>query len=171
MLDMVLVPYTITRGELQKKGWETIRAFVERKSGLLAGRTLDFGCGDQRYKPFVKGEYCPWDPNVPACKQFPAGKFDSILTTQSLTYVDDPCETARALMRITNPAGVWVVSYNSSWYEFEPTSGEIWRFAKAGMEKMLRDMGAEIISSEPILAMQMNGWQLNLTYGLTARWQ
>lgn len=171
---MVLVKANISRGALQKAGWESIRLFVGVHRGLLAGRVLDFGCGrpvvdgSHRYRDLVSGEYCPYDPHVPGFTEFPAGRFDAILTTSVLTCVADPIRTVEALRNVTNPGGVWVATYNASWYEFEPSSGEIWRFAREGMERLLA--GSRILASEPILRMQMNGWALNMTYGIVVRW-
>lgn len=166
MLDVVLDAAIISRGCVQQANRDAVKDFVRLNQKYLTGRVLDFGCGKQPYRDYVKGEYAPYDPNYPDCGTFPAGRFDAILCTQAVQTLNNPVVTIEALRKVLNPGGHWVFTYNANWYELQPE--DRWRMSASGMEYLLR---SEIIIHEPIVTLQFNGWSMNLTYGIVAKCQ
>jgi SAM-dependent methyltransferase len=141
--------------ELRTVERASIRDFVERHRQYLTGRVLDFGAGREPYKEFVTGEYVPYELG----QEFPAGSFDNILCTQVYEYLPDPQQTTDSFSYHIKAGGHLVMTYPTAWYECEET--DFWRFTKAGMERMLKRSGFEIVIHEP----RERHDPLNLTFG------
>lgn len=138
----------------------SIRGFVEKHRHYLHGRVLDFGSGDEPYRDLVDGEYVPFEKG----DEFPDGKFDAVLVNQVVQYLDDPRRELERLARVTD---LLVMTYPTHWEELE--SIDYWRFTKAGMEKMLREAGFEVIHHEPRHALQFYDFSLVIGYGVVAK--
>lgn len=126
----------------------SIRRFIEVRRELLAGRILDFGAGKtgtcrqpQPYRSLIKtdADYLPFDkgdvlPNPP---------FHVVLCTQVLQYLEDPALQIAQFAEWLRPTkGVLIMTYPTNWAECEPT--DLWRFTKAGVDRMLCRAGFEV---------------------------
>lgn len=150
----------ITRKTIRLVEKESIRDFVASQRNYLKGRVLDFGAGDQPYKELVDGEYVPFEKG----ENFPEEKFDTVLMNQVVQYLDDP---RRELERLAKVTDLLVMTYPTHWEELEHI--DYWRFTKAGMEKMLREAGFEIIHHEPRHALMFYDFSLVIGYGVIAK--
>jgi SAM-dependent methyltransferase len=169
---------------------DSIRAFVQSAAdeGYLSGRVLDFGCGKAPYRRLIEaasGEWFGYDH--PALPGFagdeslgdwdPAEDFDAVLCTQVVQYSPDPPALMRELhWYVQAKPGVLVLSYPTTWPEVEPE--DLWRFTKAGMERLLTEAGFEIVKHEQravIVGAEGTGsWRIllgefALGYGVIAR--
>lgn len=134
--------------EVRQISRAAIRRFVEENSHYLTGRVLDFGAGKpgtcavpQPYKDFVRGEYIPIDADDPR----PEGKFDALLCTQVLSYIDDFDLIIYEFEEYLKPGGALVMTYSVNWDEIET---EMWRFTKLGVARMVQRAGLAVLTHE-----------------------
>lgn len=98
----------------------------------LTGRVLDVGCGDQPYRPLLRSaqEYVGADlapgPTVDVVVKrgapwpFPDERFDGLLMTQVMEYVDDVSTVVSEMRRVLKPGGTAVVSFPFLYNEHGP---------------------------------------------------
>lgn len=167
---------------------KSIRAFVQRAAddGYLSGRVLDYGCGKQPYRDIVEatgGEYVGYDSPqyggsvvTEEIGDDRVGRFDwqAILCTQVLQYVHHVAVMLRGFKTdLQEEHGHLVLTYPTNWPEVEPE--DLHRFTKAGMERLLVEVGFEIVLHERrawITADLGNGrsnGEFALGYGVIAR--
>lgn len=159
---------------------ESIRKFVQQAAadGHLSGRVLDYGCGRQPYKAIVEaagGEYVPWDD-----KGFIGGSvgtvgpdypleepWDAILCTQVVEYVPNVSDLlSRFGAALSAISGALVMTYPTTWPELP---GDLHRFTKLGMEKLLAAQSLIVMRHEMRAALPFDGFELPLGYGVVAR--
>lgn len=167
----------MTHDELARLEAESIRRFVQRVAddGLLSGTVLDFGCGQQPYRPIVEaagGMYHPFDRrhyggNV---SRKDVGEvlptYEAIICTQVIQYVDAPSFIIETLFNALKSGGHLVLTYPTCWPELRD---ELWRFTKIGMERLLTEEGFVIQYHDERSAMEFTGFRLALGYGVVAR--
>ncbi len=168
---------------------DSIRSFVQKAAddGYITGVVLDYGCGKQPYrdivesiKPFGGPIYQPFDQ-----ARFPAnvsgediGEGDplgvqgwaTILCTQVVQYVPNVPELLRRFNLALQPHGYLVMTYPTNWPEVE--SEDLYRFTKAGMAKLLKATGFDVIVHErraQIAVMIDKDAVMALGYGVVAR--
>jgi SAM-dependent methyltransferase len=151
----------------------SIRRFLEVRRELFGGRILDFGAGKagtcrkpQPYRYLLEGpdaEYHPYDrgdvvPNPP---------FDVIVCTQVLQYLEDPALQIAQFGEWLRPRlGTLVMTYPTNWAECEP--GDLWRFTKAGVERMLERAGFAVGPHERRAEVRVGAYTFPLGYGVVA---
>jgi hypothetical protein len=150
----------------------SIRRFVGQNRELLRGRVLDFGAGKpgtcrnpQPYRDLVdpSAEYVPVDIGDP---WFPGG-FNTVLCTQVVQYIFWPLTTLRELHNNLVDGGHLILTYPTSWDEVEAM--DLWRFTKAGMERLLFQAGFEIVKHERRAEVVLGSFRFPIGYGCIAR--
>jgi hypothetical protein len=176
----------------------SIRAFVQKAAdlGYLSGRVLDYGCGKQPYRDIVEaagGHYIGYDdPKLPASVAdryigdwSETENLDGVLCTQVLQYIPFEIDTDTGLRGTLDDFNWWlekahghlILTYPTNWPEVEPE--DLHRFTKAGMERLLKEAGfeivlheerAQIIGAQPNVSMS-EAWfeKFALGYGCIAR--
>lgn len=147
----------------------SIRRFVESNREYLNGRVLDFGAGKpgtcrepQPYRDLVTGEYVPFDIGDP----LPDGKFDAILCSQVIQYVED-ASSLLGLFRSYLDIGGWLVLTGpTNWPIVE--ADDKWRFTPAGIRQLMEDNGFRVNNLEIRASVSALGMQWPLGYGVVA---
>ena len=111
------VPYSDRRSTLSLLPGAAVGRWLASQAGLVHGRLLDLGCGNQPfagwYGPLVD-EVVPVDAApIPGVLQvdlggrlpFPDGHFDTVLCTQVLEHVEDLERAAAEIARVLRPGG------------------------------------------------------------------
>lgn len=151
----------------------SIRRFLEARRLLFRGcRVLDFGAGrpgtcrkPEPYRDLMAPDtaYCPYDrgdvlPNPP---------FDVVLCTQVLQYVEDPALCIAQFAEWLRPvSGVLILTYPTNWAEAEPA--DLWRFTKAGVDRMLARAGFGVGVHERRAEVRIGAYTFPLGYGVVA---
>jgi hypothetical protein len=154
----------------------SIRRFVASCAEQLSGVVLDFGSGKEPYREIVEaagGEYHAFDriafpANVSGLDvgymRHQADCVDAILCTQVAQYLPTPWRTFAYLYGLIRTGGHLVMTYPTTWPEVEP--GDLWRFTKAGMERLLEIADFQIVRHEERAAIDLGGFRLPLGYGV-----
>lgn len=151
----------------------SIRRFLEARRGLLTGRILDFGAGKpgtcrapEPYRDLCEGpdaEYFPFDRG----DVLPPGPWDVVLCTQVLQYVSDPGAVLDLFGRWLHPRqGTLILTYPTNWAECENT--DLWRFTKAGVERMLSRAHFQVVAHVRRAEVQVGAFHFPLGYGVVA---
>lgn len=134
----------------------TIRQFVSDHSDLLTGRVLDYGCGTQPYSEFVQGTYFPYDrvslPGSVATQDYGEdaplfvrhaeewkGRWEAILCTQVLQYVDHPQTLVNQFHDALVTGGHLVMTGPINWPVVE--AEDLWRFTLNGAMRLMERAG------------------------------
>jgi hypothetical protein len=169
--------------ELRQKEAESIRAFVQSAAsdGLLSGRVLDYGCGQQPYRDIVEkagGEYVGYDRvefpgNVSAQDVGFVGEanwlwqFSAVLCTQVVQYVPDvPALLESFRLALEDAHGHLVLTYPTNWPEVEPV--DLHRFTKLGMTRLVEEAGFEIVRHDWRHGFYHDGLPFTAGYGIVA---
>lgn len=126
-----------------------------RELPKLAGSVLDIGCGQNPYRPLMSSarEYVGADvvagPTVDVVivpKQplpLPDAKFDAVVMTQVLEFVDDPDYLIAEIRRVLKPGGVVVASFIFIFNEHGPF--DIVRYSGNAVPRLFADFSAGIV--------------------------
>jgi predicted TPR repeat methyltransferase len=160
----------------------TIRQFVLAHDDLLTGRVLDYGCGRRPYRDIVRragGTYIGFDREAFAGNVSgedigeldelrPASEgFDAILCTQVLQYVRDPDELLLLFANWLRNGGHLILTGPTNWPEVEPD--DLHRHTLAGIRRMMRETGFEVVDSESRGTLPIPGFGLSIGYGVVGR--
>lgn len=165
---------------------ESIRRFVTQAAseGYITGTVLDYGCGQQPYrdivesiKPFGGPIYQGFDQidfpgnvsgeNIGEGDPLSVQGWGTILCTQVLQFVPDVRELLRRFNWSLQLHGYLVMTYATNWAEVEP--GDLHRFTKAGMERMLKETGFTVVAHSPRAQFSFEGEWFRTGYGVVAR--
>lgn len=152
----------------------SIRAFVERHSALYDGRSvLDYGCGDQRYRPIVEaagGDYTGYDnPDHPGYVRSNGhdravdGTYEVVVCTQVLPFALYPLDMLLAIRDHLVPGGWLVITSETNWPAAE--AGSVTKLTVEGARRLLEDAGYTSIVCEPRAYVEFEeeqwllGWQ------------
>jgi SAM-dependent methyltransferase len=141
----------------------SIRRWMEAHRAYLNGRVLDFGAGTQPYRDLVSGEYFPHEKDEPA----PLGSFDAIMCNQVMQFLPDPLHCLRWFSQSLVRGGHLLLTYGTNWDEVE--GDDLWRFTKAGMERLLDQAGFEFLEHDRRAEVQYEVFRFPLGYGCLAR--
>lgn len=142
----------------------SIRAFVQNAAdqGYLSGKVLDYGCGQQPYRPIVEaagGVYHGYDsPGFPAsvapqtfshlgAVSGDLHAFDTVLCTQVIQYAEDPGEMLVSILEELALGGTLVMTGPTNWPEVEQE--DFWRFTQAGIRRLLTSSGFAVATVAP----------------------
>lgn len=148
----------------------SIYKFVESNSGLLHKRVLDYGAGKpgtcrrpEPYRELVFGEYCPYDKG----DAIPEGRFNAILCTQVVQYVEDVPALFSGFYGLLADRGFLVMTGPTTWEEVEEK--DYWRFTLSGVRKLAEDAGFTVASLKSRANINLGGFDLSLGWGLVAQ--
>lgn len=147
----------------------SIRNFMVKHREYLKGRVLDFGAGKpgtcfqpEPYRDLVSGDYVPHEKG----DSLLVGPFDVVMCNQVLQYLADPLEALQWFRSALCEGGHLVMTYATNWDEVE--DADLWRFTKAGMERLLALAGFTVVLHERRAEIDLNGFRFPLGYGVVA---
>lgn len=134
-----------------------------RKVGYhLVGRLLDVGCGLKPYRgmfpaetyvgidrPATESKSCVVDVYASATQlPFKDGVFDSVLCTQVLEHVSEPCVLLKEACRVLKVGGYMILTAPQTWGVHEAPY-DYYRYTSYGLEYLSLSAGFEIVSISP----------------------
>ena len=150
-------------------------AGLEELAGELAvgpgGRVLDYGCADIPYRDFFGAdvEYLaadlPGNPQatvtIAADGTVPVAdsSVDAVLSTQVLEHVDDPSTYLAECFRVLRPGGRMLLSTHGLMV-YHPDPDDYWRWTTAGLQRIVREAGFDVVRFEGIMGLAATGLQL-----------
>ncbi len=166
--------------EIRQLERASIRAFVEASAELFSGTVLDYGCGLQPYRDVVEvagGLYIAYDrvgypanvsgENIGQDDPL-ASRYQAVLCTQVIQYWPEPYETLLALCAALYDGGHLVITGPTNWPEVE--GDDLFRYTQAGVEKLLRWAGFDIVRLEQRATVEVGpGFTLSLGWGAVGR--
>lgn len=131
---------------------------------------LDYGCADQQYRHlFARQRYLGADlPGNPQADvvirddgRLPLGddSVDVVLSSQVLEHVANPALYLEESLRVLRPGGRLVLSTHGIMI-FHPDPVDYWRWTGQGLQKILRDVGFEVVTQRGIMGLAATGLQL-----------
>ena len=133
---------------------------------------IDYGCGDMPYKELfepVVGKYTGLDlAENPLAElhissdgriQIEDNYTDAVLSTQVLEHVENPTEYLSESFRILKDNGILILSTHGYWI-YHPTPHDYWRWTSAGLQKIIKQAGFEVIYFKGIVSRPAFGIQL-----------
>lgn len=171
-----------TRVSIREEERRTIRAFLDHMAGVFAAaRVLDYGCGTKPYRELIEGHggrYVGFDrshfPGSTARTDRgandpldPTNGWDVVVCTQVIQYWPDPEAELRAILHALRPKGWLLMTGPVNWEEIE--NEDLVRFTKAGIEKLLNDVGFYDVTAFSRHGIELNDIQLSLGWAATGR--
>ena len=151
----------------------SLRQFMESNRNLLSGRVIDYGAGKpgtcfqpQPYRDLVIGQYVPID--IDDALPQATHDFDAVICTQVVQYLQYPLETLQLFSRDwLRPGGKLLLTGPTNWAEVEDT--DLHRFTRAGISRLLRIAGFEILRIDNRAELNLGGFKLSLGWGAVAQ--
>ncbi|MDF5691751.1 class I SAM-dependent methyltransferase [Aquirufa aurantiipilula] len=155
--------------QLRKQLERVIELFVKNSPHQLLA---DYGCGNKPYEPlfgpFVE-QYIGLDLAIntkadvvvdpKGIIEMPDESVGFVLSTQVLEHVEDPTSYLKEACRILQKDGKLILSTHGYWM-FHPDPTDFWRWTSAGLQKIVKEAGFEIVYFEGILSRSSMGLQL-----------
>lgn len=165
--------------DLDRLEKDSIRSFLAEcgDAGLLYRNVLDYGCGRRPYEALVLnrgGSYVPYDQadypggsggNVGSVDPF-AHKWDTILLTQVIQYVERPYRLLRKLRDALVPGGVLLMTYPGAWPQLP---GDLCHWTRLGMGGLLTAAAFEVELNDVRLALPYDGFEIPVGYQAIGR--
>lgn len=133
---------------------------------------IDYGCGSMPYRslfmPYVKN-YLGADIALNKAAEIvldeqgrlpvDASSADVILSTQVLEHVTDPENYLQEACRVLKQHGLLILSTHGIWM-YHPDPVDYWRWTSAGLQKLIRENGFEVVDIIGIQGLAAVGFQL-----------
>ena len=147
----------------------SIREFMRENAGLLTGRVLDFGAGEQPYKSLVTGEYVPYSPDKDTTQTLTLlqGSVDVVMCNQVTQYVQNLAAMLNRFRLLLKPCGYVVATFATNWDEVEDT--DLHRHTSVGMRKLMFANGFDVLRCERRAEVTHGAFKFPLGYGIVAR--
>lgn len=143
----------------------SIRAFLESHADKLGGTVLDYGCGRQPYRDIVEaagGHYVGYDrhdyggsvvtENHPPRRRdsgnplrWHGTRWDTVICTQVIQYVDDPGEFVEDIYRYLGEGAWLLITGPTNWPVVE--HADLWRFTINGVARILEYAGFTVMEA------------------------
>lgn len=154
-----------------------LRKAVERVieihlSSLEQPCVLDYGCGDMPYRPLFENVGATYeghdlDRNELADYEIASdGKLarrsasvDVVLSSQVLEHVESPDSYLAESHRVLKSSGLMVLSTHGVW-RYHPDPNDYWRWTGAGLRKIIKQAGFEILDFQGIMGPSATAIQL-----------
>jgi SAM-dependent methyltransferase len=155
---------------------------LERLSGQLEGRVLDFGCADMPYRHLFSdyvGADLPGNPQAEieirpdGTLPVEDGSIDAVLSTEVLEHVEDPRTYLDECFRVIRPGGRMLLS-TPGIFVWHPDPVDYWRWTSQGLRFEIERAGFEVVHFEGIVGLTASGLQLfhdGVAYRLPRRLQ
>jgi SAM-dependent methyltransferase len=146
-------------------------------------KLTDYGCGTKPYISVFKHENVEylgidlaWNPHADIIIgsdsriQAPDASADVVLSTQVLEHVEDPDGYLAEAYRILKPGGLLLLTTHGYWM-YHPDPTDYWRWTSAGLQKIVKRQGFEVVAFKGIIGRMGMGVQLfqdGLLYKLPA---
>ncbi len=141
---------------------------TENKRIILA----DFGCGTMPYKSLFdtdKVDYIgidlDWNPHAQVFISNDSkilaedNSYDIVLSTQVLEHVEDPAGYLKEAYRVLKVGGKLVLTTHGYWM-YHPDPTDYWRWTSAGLQKIVKKEGFEVLAFKGMLGRMASGLQL-----------
>ena len=137
----------------------TVRQAVQSHAHEVHGWLLDIGCGGQPYCGLLRHveRYIALDlfcnHEVDVCGDglalpFSDTVFDSVLCSEVLEHVPEPCVLMREVWRVLKPGGVLLLIAPQTWgLHAEPY--DFYRYTKYGLQYLAEKAGLEVVELDP----------------------
>lgn len=155
--------------KLRKQIEYTIDQYIHNGS---FGKLVDYGCGQSPYRnlfiPHIEKYICA-DLDINTRAEIiltPSGELplqeksmNIVLSTQVLEHVENPVLYLNEARRVLDENGLLILSTHGYWL-FHPTPTDYWRWTSAGLTKIVREAGFEIVYFKGLLGRGAAGMQL-----------
>jgi SAM-dependent methyltransferase len=134
-------------------------------------RVLDYGCADAPYRHFFPSriDYIAADlPGNPAASvhlddegrvPIADASVDAVVSTQVLEHTLEPDIYLEECVRVLRPRGRMLLSTHG-FMVYHPDPVDLWRWTCAGLERVVRDSGFDVVHFEGIMGLGATGIQL-----------
>lgn len=149
---------------------EAIRAASGDLQVQPDARMLDFGCADRPYRGLFPPSVDYLAADLPGNPQANVvinpdgtvpvrdGVMDAVLSTQALEHVADPDLYLAECFRVLRPGGRLLLSTHGMML-YHPDPVDYWRWTSAGLQRLVRGHGFEVVRFEGVMGLASCGLQ------------
>jgi SAM-dependent methyltransferase len=145
---------------------------VQAGEQAARGQLLDYGCGEQPYRPLVEAQgwqYVGADMPPNPLADVLVGESGSlpladasvavVLSSQVLEHVPNPVAYLQECRRVLCQGGCLILSTHGYWM-YHPHPTDYWRWTQAGLRKLLQDHGWQVVEERCVMGLTASGLQL-----------
>ena len=137
-----------------------MREIEQLARGLSGAVVIDVGCGEQPYRPALRGfsRYVGFDsPHAPdsgpgadvfgdaGALPFATGCADAVLCTEVIEHVPDPAGMLNEFARVLGPGGAVLLTAPFTWHLHDEPH-DYWRFTEFGLRLLFERAGFRVLA-------------------------